>query len=249
MEDNIKFKNENEDLKSKFGIRFKSLRTGYGFTQDTLAEAYSKRFQQKMLKSSISQYENGKQLPEIPYLINWASFFDVTLDYLLGLSDVKVEHFILSIKDLEKVLNKLSYDDKQTAKKYLDELYDKIYPSYASNVKILGQTAAGKPIEYGDSYAQDVDDVSNIPDNADYALVVNGDSMEPLIKNGQLIYVKECPDVENGDIAIVEVDGAVTCKKVYKWAKHIELHSLNTAYEPIIITAGNFRILGKVILQ
>ena len=248
MENDIKFKNENEELKNKFGIRFKSLRTGYGFTQDTLAEAYTKKFQQKMLKSSISQYENGKQLPEVPYLINWAFFFDVTLDYLLGLSDVKVEHFILSIKDLEKVLKKLSYNDKKIAKQYLDELYNNIYPAHTSSIKILGQTAAGKPIEYGDSYAQDIDDISNIPDNADYALIVNGDSMEPDIKNGQLIYVKECPDVENGAIAIVEVDGAVTCKKVYKWKDHIELHSLNTTYQPIIITAGNFRILGKVIL-
>ena len=248
MENDIKLKNENEELKSKFGVRFKSLRTGYGFTQDTLAEAYTKKFQQKMLKSSISQYENGKQLPEVPYLIKWASFFDVTLDYLLGLSDVKVEHFILSIKDLEKALGKLSYNDKQTAKQYLDELYNKIYPTYNSDIKILGQTAAGKPIEYGDSYAQDIEDISNVPDNADYALVVNGDSMEPVIKNGQLIYVKECPDVENGTIAVVEIDGAVTCKKVYKWADHIELQSLNTAYEPIIITAGNFKILGKVIL-
>lgn len=40
-------------------------------------------------------------------------------------------------------------------------------------IQILGQTAAGKPIEYGDSYAQDIEDVSNVPDNADYALVVN----------------------------------------------------------------------------
>lgn len=247
MENDIKLKNGNEELKTKFGIRFKSLRTGYGFTQDTLAEAYTKKFKQKMLKSSISQYENGKQLPEVPYLINWAFFFNVTLDYLLGLSDVKVEHFILSIKDLEKVLSKLSYNDKKIAKQYLDELYNNIYSTHNSNIKILGQTAAGKPIEYGDNYAQDIDDISNIPQNADYALVVNGDSMEPDIKNGQLIYVKECPDVENGAIAIVEVDGAVTCKKVYKWNDHIELQSLNTAYEPIIITAGNFRILGKVI--
>lgn len=166
----------------------------------------------------------------------------------MGLSDIKVEHFILSIKDLEKVLGKLSYNDKQIAKQYLDELYLKIYPTSISNIKILGQTAAGKPIEYGDSYAQDIEDISNIPDNADYALIVNGDSMEPLIRNGQLIYVKQCPDVENGTIAVVEIDGAVTCKKVYKWADHIELQSLNTAYEPIIITAGNFKILGKVIL-
>ena len=73
--------------------------------------------------------------------------------------------------------------------------------------------------------------------------------MEPLIKNGQLIYIKQMPDVENGTIAVVEIDGAVTCKKVYKWNDHIELQSLNTAYEPIIITAGNFKILGKVLLD
>lgn len=115
-------------------------------------------------------------------------------------------------------------------------------------IQILGQTAAGQPIEYGDTYAQDINDVENIPKGADYALVVNGDSMEPTIKNGQTIYIRKTPDVENGSIAVVEVDGAVTCKKVYKWADHIELQSINTTYEPMIITGGNFRILGEVIL-
>ena len=72
--------------------------------------------------------------------------------------------------------------------------------------------------------------------------------MEPEIKNGQVIYIKSKPDVEDGSIAVVEIDGAVTCKKVYKWNDHIELQSLNIKYEPIIITGGNFRILGEVIL-
>ncbi len=72
--------------------------------------------------------------------------------------------------------------------------------------------------------------------------------MTPTIKDGQLIYIKSQPDVENGEIAVVEIDGAVTCKKVFKWLNHIELHSINSKYEPIIITSGNFKILGKVIL-
>ncbi len=244
------------DLKKKFGSRFKSQRISLGLTQPQLINAFKGKYPNfNASVASISQYENSKRIPEVPDLVSWADFFGVTTDYLLGLSDTTVSHFIRSIKDLEKVLKKLSPNDREIAKPYIETLYKNLYSSSIttinnamSNIKILGQTAAGKPIEYGDSYAQDISDLSDIPNGADYALTVNGDSMEPLIKNGQTIYIKEIPDVENGEIAVVEIDGAVTCKKVYKWAGHIELQSLNTAYEPIIITAGNFRILGKVLL-
>ncbi len=40
-------------------------------------------------------------------------------------------------------------------------------------IQILGQTAAGKPIEYGDSYAQDIDDISKVPKGTDFILTVN----------------------------------------------------------------------------
>lgn len=246
------------NFKEKFGARFKSLRIAYNYTQPELIEAFKiKNPEYKSSVASISQYENGKRVPEVPDLIAWANFFNVSTDYLLGLSDVMFSNVISSIKDLEKTLSKLSYDDRLTAKPYLEKLYRSFYMQEISqeltpninNIKILGQTAAGQPIEYGDNYAQELDNVSDVPYNADYALVVNGDSMEPKIKNGQLIYIKNQPDVENGEIAVIEIGNAVTCKKVFKWLDHIELRSINTKYEPIIITSGNFRILGKVILQ
>lgn len=72
--------------------------------------------------------------------------------------------------------------------------------------------------------------------------------MEPLIKNGSTVWVKKQPVVENGEIAIVEIDGAVTCKKVYKRNGHLELHSINPKYKPMVISKGDVRIIGKVIL-
>lgn len=116
------------NLKEKFGSRFKSLRISMGLTQEELVSAFKlKNPNYKASGASISQYENGKRIPEVPDLIAWANFFDVTTDYLLGISDIRISHFLVTIKDLEKLLNKLSDNDKLLAKPYIEKLYKKIY--------------------------------------------------------------------------------------------------------------------------
>ena len=197
--------------------------------------------------TTVTSWLKAEFYPRIDKIQLLANYFGIQKSDLVEKKNDKDNQPIEPNQYVLDLYNSLSPNNQLETVRYMRFLKT-TNNSIEPKIQILGQTAAGKPIEYGDSYAQDVEDISNIPDNADYALVVNGDSMEPLIKNGQLIYVKECPDVENGTIAVVEIDGAVTCKKVYKWNDHIELQSLNTAYEPIIITAGNFKILGKVIL-
>jgi transcriptional regulator with XRE-family HTH domain len=66
-----------------FGERFKLLRLEKGLTQDKLAETFFTK------KSSISRYENNLQIPEIESLQKYADFFGVSIDYLLGRSNVK----------------------------------------------------------------------------------------------------------------------------------------------------------------
>ena len=66
-----------------FGERFKQLRLQKGLTQDKLAHSFS------LNKSSISRYEKDSQIPENPALQDFADFFDVSMDYLLGRSDVQ----------------------------------------------------------------------------------------------------------------------------------------------------------------
>ena len=118
----------NYNLKEKFGLRFKSLRMSIGLTQEELISAFKSKYPDcKASGASISQYENGKRIPEVSDLIAWANFFNVTVDYLLGLSDIRMSHFLIAIRDLEKLLNKLSDNDKLLAQSYLEKLYKKIY--------------------------------------------------------------------------------------------------------------------------
>jgi len=76
--------------KMTFGQRFKYLRVSNGLTQDELVAKYNHRFNPESLtKPAISQYENDKRYPETDTLIRFAELFDVTTDFLLGVSDVQ----------------------------------------------------------------------------------------------------------------------------------------------------------------
>jgi len=66
-----------------FGERFKELRMEKGLTQDKLAQSFS------INKSSISRYEKNAQIPENPALQAFADFFQVSMDYLLGRTDIR----------------------------------------------------------------------------------------------------------------------------------------------------------------
>ena len=88
----------------------------------------------------------------------------------------------------------------------------------------------------------------------DYYLKVEGDSMiGSRIHDGDLVYVKTCSDVDNGDIGVVLIDQQeVTIKKVLKKEHSIILMATNPAYEPRIFTEEDvltkrIQILGKVL--
>lgn len=66
-----------------FGERFKKLRLEKRLTQDKLAEMFF------LNKSSISRYENNFQIPELELLNKFAQFFEVSVDYLLGRTDIR----------------------------------------------------------------------------------------------------------------------------------------------------------------
>lgn len=72
-----------------FGNRFKELRIKQGKTQEELAKDFNAKFNYNYGKSAISQYENNKRIPEMNALQSWASYFNVTTDYLLGREEEK----------------------------------------------------------------------------------------------------------------------------------------------------------------
>lgn len=87
-----------------FGERFKEERKSKGLTQEQLAKKFF------LNKSSISRYEKDAQIPEMPTLEKIADFFQVSIDYLLGKSDIKkqsIENEESEDKDIEQMIDEL----------------------------------------------------------------------------------------------------------------------------------------------
>ena len=73
------------------------------------------------------------------------------------------------------------------------------------------------------------------------------------IFNGDIVFIKACEEVENGEIAAVSVDNEVTLKRVYyyKDKNKLVLNPENPGYEPFIYTneeLNDIRILGKAVM-
>lgn len=85
-----------------FGERLKQLRNEKGLTLDELKDYLN------TTKATLSRYENNKRDPKIDFATKVASYFNVSLDYVLGVTDEKsskAKHSIVKTKnDLSREL-------------------------------------------------------------------------------------------------------------------------------------------------
>ena len=179
-------------------------------------------------RTTYVKYEKGTSEPDAATLAKLADYFGVTVDYLLGIST-----------------NARTEEHKER--------------NSAIRIKVYGYVAAGIPIDAIDSFDPDnPDDWEEIDEHMArtgefFALRIKGDSMEPKISEGDVVIVRRQPEVNNGDIAIVCVNGdEATCKKIKKTPEGIMLISLNQAYEPMFYSNKQIEelpvtILGRVV--
>lgn len=131
-----------------------------------------------------------------------------------------------------------------------------IYPLSDSlqrvTIPIIGEIACGDPItaeENIEGYTEETFE-KPIPSGTLFALRCKGHSMEPTIHDGSLVTIREQPDVENGEIAAVLVDGdtEATLKRVKRQGNLVMLIPDNKNYDPIILDEKNpGRIIGKAV--
>lgn len=120
-------------------------------------------------------------------------------------------------------------------------------------IPVLGRVAAGIPL----TAAEYIIDTEEIPqamaaDGEYFGLQVKGDSMEPRIKNGDVVIVRKQSDADDGDlvIALINGDDAVV-KRLKKYKDGIGLISSNPTYDPLYfsneeIESKPVEIIGKV---
>lgn len=113
----------------------------------------------------------------------------------------------------------------------------------------LGTIACGEPI----LAEENIEAYDDIPDSikCDFTLICKGDSMvNARINDGDIVYIKQQSQVDNGEIAAVLIDNEATLKRVYIYEDKVVLQPENTKYPPFVYTKedmNNIRILGKAV--
>lgn len=117
-------------------------------------------------------------------------------------------------------------------------------------VPLLGEIACGEPIFCNQNY----DNLFQIDEDLaqpDFSLTARGDSMIDVgINDGDIVFFRNTPVVENGKIAAVIIDNTTTLKRFFKNEHEIILQPENKFYSPIIIREGDgqeVRVLGEMV--
>lgn len=213
------------------GDRIKMLRLDWNFTHSQLAALI------KRSSEEIKAWEYGRAIPTPNDLDALSQVFDVTNDMLIA-----DDQEILSALRSSPVKNKRLASFNRTEN------------SRGVKIPVFGSVAAGIPIEA----ITDIEDYEEITEELARtgqfaALKIKGNSMEPRFTEGDVVIVHLQDTAENGDIAVVLINGdEATCKKIKRTPEGVMLISTNPAYEPMFfsnreINEKPVRIWGKVV--
>ncbi len=211
---------------STFSERLRTLRAEHRLSQQTLSH------QLGVSKSSINMYERGEREPNFDTVSAIAAYFRVDMDYLLGRSPYKnKKEWLASVKE--------------------GALPQNLIPPETNRVPMLGEIACGEPIFAHEEQGEYAEAGSGI--RADFCLRAKGDSMiGARIMDGDLVFIRKQPMVENGEIAAVIIGDSATLKRVYYYPQEnmLSLSAENPRYAPLIYAGeelSQVRILGKAI--
>lgn len=172
--------------------------------------------------SSISEWESGKYTPKMSTLKKIAEIFNVNIDDLMK-------------KDLKNPTEEI------------------IQPLPVREIPIVSQISAGLPI-YAEENILEHTYIATKKLNSNkeiFGLRVNGDSMDKEFRDGDVVIVEKDAVVENGQIAVVQVNGYnATVKRVRYEKDRIILipESNNPAHYPQVYSQDDeVKIIGKVV--
>ena len=83
-------------MENIFGMRLKELREQKDLTMEMLAADMNQRYGLKLNKGTISRWESGATDPAISYVAKVADYFNVSVDYCIGLTDVSAPARLLA---------------------------------------------------------------------------------------------------------------------------------------------------------
>lgn len=258
--------------RSSTSARLRQLMSETGLRQVDILDK-SKPFQKqlgvKMGRSALSQYVTGKSKPDDKKLYLLSKTLGVSEAWLMGYdvekkrvpdnernstSNEKPE--ILTIYNQleeprqEKVLDfaNAQLDEQESSK--VASIFEKVSNEDYIIDYVEGLVAAGHGTFQEDNLHMEVKlRAEDVPESYDTIAKVAGDSMEPLIVDNDLLFIKVTSQVDINSIGIFQINGKNFVKKLKRdYDGSWYLQSLNSGYEEIHLTENDdIRTIGEVV--
>ena len=171
---------------------------------------------------TISEWLKGSYLAKQDKVAILAKALNVSPSWLMGLDDTETE-----------------------------PLPPNCFPIEKRKFPLLGNIACGEPIFANEDFEGYVEAGADI--DADFCLRASGDSMiGARIHDGDIVFIKQQPTVDNGQIAAVLIENEATLKRFYydQASDTVQLMAENSSYAPIVKMKSDLediRILGRAI--
>lgn len=225
------------------GGRIKQRRKELQITVEDIAEKLN------VSKATIYRYEKGdiEKFP-IDLVEPLAKVLKTTPAYLMGW-DKNSEN---DSENLLKIYHRLQTDRQKHVYDYAkNQLKEQNAPTveepHIQWILCYGSVSAGTGEMLQDEHAEEVAVTGRVPIH-DFAVRVNGDSMEPALHDGEIIYVDKGKEVRNGQMVIADLNGEAYVKKFFSDETSTRLVSLNKKYDDIILKdSDELHIFGVVI--
>ena len=207
-----------------FGQRLKSLRVERNLTQQNLGDAVG------VSTVTIRAWERSTKKPAMDALLSLGRVLNISMDTLLDFHLNNAPNYTLVLTSSERKL----LSSYQSLDNYGQRAVDAICalekervdatkkPRVIPKVIDLQQVKSERyipryttPSAAGSSDFEMILVDSSVPEEADYAVDIQGNSMYPYIHDGDMVYVEKDAELTIGDVGIFCVDGAMYCKQYY----------------------------------
>ena len=243
------------ELAIYIGAKIKEFRLLRGLTQKELAKLVN------IGDTTIANYEKGYRTPKKNTMFDLANAFNVSIDDLFPPIQKDTPPTTSSIQSIydelepprqgkvltyaERQLDEQKNEDKTKKNEVSENIIRLDDYRQTTHRRVTGVVSAGSGSMQDDDLDMEVSFYEDeIPDDYDAIAYVVGNSMEPKIKNGDYLFIKNTPQVDYNTIGIFQVDGANYVKKL----RQGYLESLNPDYEDIHLDESNdIRTIGEVV--
>lgn len=200
----------------------------------------------KVFSGYIGNPTSTTILPICKYLD--LNFEDVWQDDEMVIAQRKKTVENLKDEELYEDIKKLDLRQKQTVKNIIKAQLGLKPDEKVRTLPLINQSACAGTGNYYDVEDSELIEFSNPPITANFCIRIQGNSMEPAIDDGQVVFIRDNVDLQPGDVGIFCYQGDIFCK-IYKYRNgQIILSSCNPKYKDMVIEyPDELKIIGRVL--